>query len=61
LPSSAEISQALAAALEGTGRRFSDDRLRQAQLQHRLMRFQQLLDQQRQDDHVAALLLLAAL
>jgi hypothetical protein len=56
-----EISQALATALEGTGRRFSGDRLRQLQLQHRLMKFQQLLDQQRQDDHIAALLLLAAL
>lgn len=57
-----DIANALSEALEGTGRRFSADRMRLEQLQRELIEFDLLLtdriEQQRQDEYNAAAILL---
>jgi hypothetical protein len=60
-----DIATALSAALEGTGRRFSGDRVRLEQLQRQLIEFEILLgekeEQIRLDNEIAAILLLSAM
>jgi hypothetical protein len=59
-----DLVTALSGALEGSGRRYSGDRRRVEELQRQLVEFEFLLNereaQQRFDDEIAAILLLAA-